>query len=392
MTRLEVLLPPELGPLVGLILNRPDLQGELGALADADSFIRAALAIAGRHGLEVSEAVLRSVLRPDPLGIGRFAAAPIKLDLWPPCGWLPTRSVPTGGAPDLDWLWFGSRPLTAPFFEDDVRRASFLPINWLMRIRTSLADLVADSEGQGSLPLKGLILHMSRCGSTLAAQMLASVPAHAVSSEPEPLDAVLRWAVDSGIEAEQADAAIRAIVAALGRMRPPGQTSHFIKLEVWHTHYLPALRRAFAQTNWVYLHRDPVEVLVSLIEQPSMHTLPGVAFDVQLEASDSADFTAQALAGYARAVITNWGVGGGITLDYPAIVGAMPSTIAEHFELCLSDPDRAAMEQAGSRNAKAPSEVFASDSERKRSAAGPDVRTAAELWLDPIRQTLLALQ
>ncbi|MFM5894149.1 MAG: sulfotransferase [Novosphingobium sp.] len=391
MTGLEVLLPPVLGPFVHLVLDRPDLQDELGALADVDSFIDVTLAIAGQHDVAVPEEVLRSVLRPDPLGLGRFAAAPITLDRWPPRGWLPTRSVPTGGAPDLDWLWFGSRPLTAPFFEDEVRRASFLPINWLLRIRTSLADLVADAGSQESLPLKGLIFHMSRCGSTLAAQMLSAVPAHAVSSEPEPLDAVLRWAVDSGIEAEPADAAVRAIVAALGRMRLPGQTSHFIKLEVWHTHYLPALRRAFEQTNWVYLHRDPVEVLVSLIEQPSMHTLPGVAFDTQLEASDGADFTARALAGYSRAVVTNWGVGGGVALDYPDIARAMPSTVARHFGLSLSDTDRSIMEQAGSRNAKAPSETFSSDSERKRAAAGPEVRAAAEHWLDPIRQTLLAL-
>lgn len=393
VTGLEIQLPSDLHALVRLILDRADLQKALGGLAEVDGFVAAALKIAAANAIVLDEASLRAVLRPDPLGMGRYAAAPITLDRWPPSGWLPTRSVPTGGAPALDWLWFGTRKLSAPFFEDEVRRAGFLPLNWLMRIRTGLADLVAGAENEPSLPIDGLIFHMSRCGSTLAAQMLGAVPVHAVSSEPEPLDAVLRWAVDSGIESDRASEAIRAVAAALGRIRAPGLKCHFIKLDVWHTLYLPALRLAFPQTNWVYLHREPVEVLVSLEEQPSMHTVPGTlaAAELGLDADEDLtllEYTAKTLGAYGQAVIDHWPLGGGLVLDYPDLRAAVPTILSRHFRIALTEQDRASMCAAGGRNAKAPNEVFVSDNARKHAAAGPELRAASARWLDPVRAQL----
>ncbi|MFM5948693.1 MAG: hypothetical protein ACKOPM_05595 [Novosphingobium sp.] len=389
-------LPDDLHPLVGLILQNPDLQDRLGAEIEADRFVSAALASAGEHGLAVQEASLRAVLRPDPLGMGRFGPAPIEMSDWPPSGWLPTRSVFTPDGPAFDWLWFGDKPLNQPFFEDDVRRASALPLNWLLRIRTGLPALIAGAENHQSLPLHGLVFHMSRCGSTLAAQMLGAVPGHAISSEPEPLDAVLRWSAESGASLDQAIAAIRAIVAALGRVRIQGGTRHFIKLEVWHTLFLPLLRQALPQVNWIYLHREPTEVLVSLRDMPSHHIIPSVIPPGYFGLSEQPDlhpdeFAPFLLAHLGSAVADHWQLGGGLVLDYPEIRAAMPGRVAEHFGLSLSESELALMDQASTRDAKDPGKAFADDTARKRAAAGPDIISAADHWLRPVRDRLMTL-
>lgn len=393
---LRIALPEELHAFVQLVLGDPALQARLAAEIEARAFSEAAIAVAAERGVELDRELLDSVLRPDPLGLSRFAAAPIECEAWPPCGWLPTRSVQTIDGPAFDWLWFGARRLDQPFFEDEVRSAAALPINWLLRIRTGLAELIAGAGGQESLSLQGMVFHMSRCGSTLAAQMLGAVPGHAVSSEPEPLDVVLRWSAESGASLDQAKAAIRAMVAALGRVRAPGGRHHFIKMEVWHTLFLPLLRQALPDTNWIYLHRDPAEVLVSLREMPSHHIIPSVIpaayFGLaELPEIDHQAYAPFALAHLASAVPDHWHLGGGLVLDYPEISAAMPTKVAEHFGLALDATERAAMAEAGTRDAKSPGKAFTEDTARKRAAAGPEIVAAAERWLTPVRARLLAL-
>lgn len=390
-------LPPELHQLVNLILTREDLQERLGAEIEAQSFIAAAGAVATENGIAFAEDSLRAVLRPDPLGLGRFGPAPIEMTDWPARGWLPTRSVFMPEGPASDWLWFGSKPLNQPFFEDEVRRASALPLNWLLRIRTGLPALIAGAANHDSLPLQGMVFHMSRCGSTLAAQMLGAVPAFAVTSEPEPLDAVLRWCAESGAGIDQAKAAIRAIVAALGRNRGQGARLHFIKMEVWHTLFLPLLRQAFAQVNWIYLHREPVEVLVSLRDMPSHHIVPSTISPGYFGLSELPDlplpeFAPFVLAHTAAAVADHWHLGGGLVIDYPQLRLAMPGSVAGHFGLALGEAELAQMERAATRDAKNPGQAFSDDTARKRAVAGPDLVAAAKHWLTPVRARLATLQ
>jgi hypothetical protein len=382
-------LPVALHPAVNLLLDRPDLQAILGAEREVDGFVRALCAISNTHGLALDEAALRAVLRPDPLGLGRFAAAPVAMETWPGQHWLPARSVPTGAAPAFDWLWFGDERLAAPFHEDEVRRASALPLNWLLRTRTTLDAVVAGQAQHPSLPLTGLILHLSRCGSTLLAQMLGAVPGTAVSSEPEPLDAVLRWIAAAQLPPDQADAAITAIMAALGRCRTrPEQHRHLIKLELWHSLFLPELRRALPQVPWVFLRRDPVEVLVSQLAQPSIHVVPGALDESRLglsgfDAASQADYAAQVLGRCAGAVAEHWPLGGGRLLEYTTLRQGGALAAAAHFGIAVTEEDAAAMATAAQRDAKTPFQDFTGDSARKQAEATAEVRAAVAQWISP---------
>jgi hypothetical protein len=77
----------------------------------------------------------------------------------------------------------------------------------------------------------GFVFHMSRCGSTLVAQMLAVVPDHVVVSEAEPLDygelpgAVLERIL--GHFGAQPDAGERALMQAAGRRNAKAPATTF---------------------------------------------------------------------------------------------------------------------------------------------------------------------
>ena len=80
----------------------------------------------------------------------------------------------------------------------------------------------------------GFIFHMSRCGSTLVAQLLATVPGHFVVSEASILESVLKSRV-AGDGPEQQAARLRAVVGAMHRGEGPGESRLFVKFDAWHT-------------------------------------------------------------------------------------------------------------------------------------------------------------
>lgn len=397
LATIAINLPEALHPFVRLVLSDAELQARLGAEIEARAFVTAASEVAAAHGVQLDPALLDAALRPDPLGVGRFGSAPIICTGWPPAGWLPAQSVPSDGAPAFDWLWFGSAPLTLPFFGDHVVRARALPLNSLLRIRTNLAALIAGAEHEASLPLCGLIYHMSRCGSTLLAQQLAALPEVAVTSEAEPLDAVVQWAMLGDAPQAGAQQALGAIVAALGRDRGTGAVRHCIKLDAWHALALPLLRGAFPAVNWVHLYREATEVLVSTLEMPGLHTAPGMLPEAVLgfgfePGMTLEDYAARALARVGEVVAESWPLGGGMVVAYPDIRAAAAARIAPHFGFLPDASDMAHMAAAGLRDAKVPRQAFVDDTQRKAALVSPAMTAVAERWLLPVQRQLEALE
>jgi hypothetical protein len=61
---------------------------------------------------------------------------------------------------------------------------------------------------------------------------------------------------------------LRAMLSTLGQPRRGSEEHLFIKFEAWHVLMLPIIRKAFPEVPWIFLYRDPVDVLVSQMEQP----------------------------------------------------------------------------------------------------------------------------
>lgn len=191
--------------------------------------------------------------------------------------WYPKRITWNDGCPTLKWQRIGNKEFTEPFYLDTLNRAlSDIDVDKLF-MDTSLGVLEALSEQLPSQKPDGFIFHMSRCGSTLLANMLRSHPRHLVISEAQPLDGVLRSHFnDSSITEEQRALWFKALVNIIGRQRDSQSHRYFIKLDCWHTSAIPFIRQLYPDTPCLFVYRSPAEVLASHHKLAGNQMVPGL--------------------------------------------------------------------------------------------------------------------
>jgi hypothetical protein len=169
------------------------------------------------------------------------------------------------------------RRITDPFFAQTVERSLRHPAHMLFRHDTPMEALGELNEQSPGAPPKGFIFHASRCGSTLIAQMLAAQPENVVISEASPVDVVLRSHLrDPGISEEQRILWLRWLLNAFGQRRFGEEKRLFVKFDSWHALFLPLIRRAFPDVPWIFVYREPVEVLLSHGRRRGGQMIPGV--------------------------------------------------------------------------------------------------------------------
>lgn len=369
------------------------LQAELAALRDPVAFVARMVERADARGIVLDPAHFAPYFAPDPLGLHRFQPPLVGGHGWPPRGWLPTGFFGGEGGTALAWLWFGSDPLNRPFFEMSEADVRDLPFNRLFRYGMALDDLVSEAPDTAPLP-DGFVFHMSRCGSTLVARMLAAVDDQVVVSEPPILDAVVQFA----LAGQMSVATLRAIVLALTRDRSGTTRRRFVKLFHWHALALPLFRAAFPDVPCIFLCRDPVEVLVSQRRSPGYQpvmpmvamALPGVEIDPALEGEP---YAAWLLDRICRAALD--AVPPVRCVSYPTLPGALFDTILPHFGVALTADEHAAMLAVTERDAKAPARAFTGDTGDKQSEATDELRVLAAQYCgkswDQLRNVALPL-
>lgn len=358
------------------LLTDEALQIDLAPIVEPTAFAARAISLAATLRIALTPDAFTPPFRTDPLGLDRLHTAPLTLDTAPPRHWLPADVFDSPVGPMIDWLHFAGAPLSHPFYQDSLQRTRALPFNRLMRIATPLSALDAFAD---ATPPDGFIFHMSRCGSTLVAQMLAAVPGHIVVSEPPPLDSIIQLAG----RGTAPPATIRTMIAALTRDRHGTTRRRFVKLDAWHSLALPMLRTLYPDVPWIFLYRDPVEVLVSQARMPGVHAVPGMvpldAFGVTPEPGIAHnDYAAWLLDLICRAALDGLEQGGGLLVNYRQLPGAMDDRILSHFGIKLDASGRAELAAAAARNSKAPDTGFATDSAAKQREADPLTRATAD--------------
>jgi hypothetical protein len=215
--------------------------------------------------------------------------------------------------------------------------------------------------------------------------MLAADAAITVISEAEPIDAVVRLdRAAAGLDEAGHAALLRGMALALGRLRSPVQRHVVLKLDSWHIGALPLFRAAFPATPWVFVYRDPVEVMVSHLRIRGVQTIPDAGVPAFLgvrgvEAAPPEDYIARVLAAVCAAAAA--AADQAELVNYAELPNALASRILPHFGITPSAGGLAAMNAAAMRDAKAPDDRFAPDSAAKQAAAGDAVRDAASRWL-----------
>jgi hypothetical protein len=375
------------------------LQERLREADDVEGFADLVMTSARDCGFDLSADSIRQRMQGRTLGLDAAFGASLRETPLPPAGFLPVRAVWQEDGLYLHWSYFGSAPLREPFFEGEVRRRGTRPFNRLFGHATPISRSPEWLTRHPGLSPSGFIFHMSRCGSTLVAQMLAASADHVVVSEAAPIDTAVRARhVRPDLEMDEQARWLGWIIGALGQPRRGGERRYFVKLDSWHTSALPLFRRAFPSVPWIFLYRDPVEVMVSQLTEPGVQMIPG-ALDAGRPDRGEAhsrrsreEHVARVLATICEPILGHWSDGGGLLVNYCELPGALWTRILPHFGLWCTEDDRAAMAKTARLDAKTPALAFAPDSASKQQAATARCRAAAEEWLGGLYRRLEALR
>jgi hypothetical protein len=305
-------------------------------------------------------------------------------------GWLPVRIHWQPEGPNVEWRFAGRDRLTEPFFDLTVRRLIERPYRALFDRRTSIATLEDFARDCPGIPPSGFIFHWSRCGSTLITQMLAASERNVVVSEARCVEELIwagAWRRD--LTADTLARWLRALIGALGQPRGGAESRYFVKFDALQTIALPLIRLAFPETPWIFVYRDPVEVLVSLSRRRPVFATPGMSnagyFPLppdQSAAMDPDEYAARILRFIASAATERLAGGDGLAVDYRDLPAAVWSKIGPHFHCEWDGEEVASMKKAALFHAKEPSLPFTEDSAAKQREAAPALRELAAQWLE----------
>lgn len=339
------------------VIQSAEWREELGRIGERGAMVARVVELGRAEGFEFTEADVEAGTR--PAGSAGSSAAPE--------GWTPVKVWVRGaeaGRPEAmaEWIWTGGRRFTEPFFEDSVRLARRNPFTALFGREMPLEA----ADGIAGMAPDGLLFHMSRCGSTLIAQMLAAVGRAVVISEARPVDDVLQAKQGCPeLAREEQVKWLRRVVAALGQRRGGEESLYFLKFDCWHIHQLPLIREAFPGAPWVFVERDAGEVVASQLRQPGLPALPG-ALDPRVLGMRVEDVTglsrgewcARAIGGFQAAAEAFRGDRDGLFVDYAELPDAVWGRVAEHFGVRFSEEEGAGMREAARFDSKNPGRVF----------------------------------
>ena len=325
----------------------------------------------------------------------------------PPC--VPSFWVPTDisgvehGDPRVtlcklkfDQYW--RQPSKTPMFRD-LQTASKCGKGRSGRLGELYDDAVANSGGKGPLTPSGFVFHESRVGSTLVANMLASVPTNLVYSESGPPPVVLNHCRKCSGERRR-----ELLVKLFGLMGNSQFHTHlFFKFQSITVPNIKVLLDAFPSTPWIFIYRDPVQTMMShfktgpggpcLREQrtPRQATLDilGMTANEARKAKKESYCAAHLGMLTQAAVDADKASQIGLLVNYEALPGGvMGHVLPSVFHVDLAPVDLARMAKAGGVYSKARDKrslqgTWASDSKAKEDASTPAVRDAAAAFLAP---------
>ena len=314
-------------------------------------------------------------------------------------GWLPVDAVVVDGRPGLWWMEMADVSLSEPFFQQTVDRAKsdgtkrgelFTEFDVLLQLEKVL-DSVSPT---------GFIFHSSRCGSTLVANACRAINNSIVLSEANAIDKLIaRFFTDANdsVKASLYAVFLRGVVYALGQRRRGGEQHLFIKFACTSFAQLERITRIWPRVPWIFLYRDPVETIVSNVDDPPTwltdddwrvlasitSTTPTEVANMTLEercARSIGSFYSHAIA------VANDQT---LLLNYKQLSIPVLSNVLKFFKVSPSAQELEAIARTSGFYAKEISGTrpFVADADAKQKLASDLVRSAAEAWaMGPYRR------
>jgi hypothetical protein len=379
-----------------LVLREVGLQEQLRATPERDSFVALALRLSAERGCPLAAEELEVALR----GQRTTDLLNDVADVTQLVGWIPVRIHWQQSRPAVEWRYVGDVAFTEPFFDQTIGRCLRQPFSRLFDVYTPIDTLAELHAVRPGLSPSGFIFHMSRCGSTLIAQMLAALPQSLVIAEAEPIDAALRAHFrDGNLTDERRIEWLRWILGALGQPRGETQQHYIVKFDSWNTLDLPLIHRAYPTVPWLFVYRDPVEVLVSHRKQPGSQMVPGMLepglLDLdatQIDQMPQEQYHAAVLERVCQAALREYRPGISKLVNYRQLPEIAWTSLPAFFHVRYTADDVERMRYVSQFHAKNPALFFEADTAAKQSAATADLREIADRHLQPLYEQLEQLR
>ena len=319
-------------------------------------------------------------------------------------GWLPVDASVEGGRPQLRWLDMRGVRLDEPLFRQTVGRVR-AERGAGGELYTDFDALIQLEKIADCLRPDGFIFHSSRCGSTLVSNACRELDGAVVVSEAATIDKLV-WPYLAGGDARLAllrRVFLRAAVGLLGQHRAGDERRYFVKFSCCSVLRLSFVRSVWQDVPWVFVHRDPVEVMVSNLRdvpewmraasQPELAEAVCGVGAAEAAALDGEEYCARALGNFYGAAAEGFGPRT-MLVGYEELSSAKLLDIVRFFGIEPTDSESArvaAVSQLYAKDAR-PARRFAPDGAEKRAAASAHVREMAARWAEGPYRRLLALR
>lgn len=291
-------------------------------------------------------------------------------------GWVPVAMDLRADRPWVQWTDLPRANLREPFFEHSVQ--AHLASADAERVMTPPEALSLVGDAAELVGPHGFVFHSARCGSTAAANALGAIDGALVLREPLAVSYALLGAAPS----ERA-ALVRGTIACLGHRFGPEHRRTFIKFSSWNVMFIELLRDLYPEVPCVFLYRDPIESLVSLVERPpNWAALFRDQLPFATDVGDPAALSKEAFLGHVLASMyaAAAGVSGLSAVNYADLVDDPVEHLETALSLNLGDEDRDRARASMSTYSKGTEDrAFQSDSAHKREAATEATKAAATL-------------
>jgi len=285
--------------------------------------------------------------------------------------YLPYKLITVDDQLQLHWLNTFGMPFTEPFFNETILKClsarttgNFKPVSDLQMVNYWAAELPP-------VEPSAIIFHISRCGSTLVSQLLATLSRHIVLSEVPVFDDILRLQLQQAAFDEQTTSTLLTSVLKFYGVNKTGETQSdlFIKTDCWHLFFYEQLRRLYPGTPFIIIYRSPDAVFRSHSKMPGMHTIrhmiePALfGFEAGSAAFESQEtYLATVIERYLEKSLEIAEVDNNtLLLNYSEGPMAMIKQTAAFTGISLSTPELANMEERSRYHSKKPEEQFSEE-------------------------------
>ena len=293
-------------------------------------------------------------------------------------------------AGEISWFDFGDMQLRETFLEISAEERLSQHADALTVV-TDLEVLETPDLYPDALSPAGFIFHVGRCGSTLLAKVLSSLDRHIVIKEAEPVQHLLDVEYEE-VFGEKRVRYLQSLLNVYGHRRLPVHERFFVKFSSNHVKRLEMIRRLYPGVPWLFLYRNPYEIIPTSLEGPAWfirnkNTAEG-AFEAgqsieAVEQMSDLEFSVQVESSILRIAIEN-ACDHCLFVDYTQLIPENLPRILRFFGINVTGEEYDGMvEQFGfyskSDGASVP---FVPDSAAKRDKVTDEIKEAIEeeLW------------